>query len=78
MNNIRSNSNIQSNMLSDQAALALGVYNLNGDYISVSSDNDKMAYYLGDGWCTFPDLDNFDSEKLLRALTLKVNSNRII
>lgn len=34
-------------------------------------DSAKTAIYLGDGWCTFPDLDNFDSEKLLRAFTLK-------
>lgn len=33
---------------------------------------DKVIVYMGDGWCTFPDLDNFDSDKLLRALTLKV------
>ncbi len=37
-------------------------------------DSAKPAIYLGDGWCTFPDLDNFDSEKLLRAFTLKVRS----
>ena len=35
-------------------------------------DSAKPAIYLGDGWCTFPDLDNFDSEKLLKAFTLKV------
>lgn len=38
-----------------------------------TSDNEKAIVYMGDGWCTFPDLDNFDSDKLLRALTLQVN-----
>jgi hypothetical protein len=30
--------------------------------------------FIGDGWASFPDLDNFDSDLLLRVLTLKVNS----
>lgn len=34
-------------------------------------ETDRMAVHMGDGWCTFPDLDNFDAERLLRALTLK-------
>ena len=38
-----------------------------------SYDSAKPAIYLGDGWCTFPDLDNFDTDKLLKAFTLKVN-----
>ncbi len=29
--------------------------------------------FIGDGWACFPDLDNFDSDLLLRVLTLKVN-----
>ena len=41
------------------------------DYASMGADTDKVAVHMGDGWCTFPDLDNFDSEKLLKALTLK-------
>lgn len=43
-----------------------------GDYLYIGPDTDKVAVHMGDGWCTFPDLDNFDSEKLLKALTLKV------
>ena len=35
---------------------------------------DNQAVHMGDGWCTFSDLDNFDNEKLLQALTLKVKS----
>jgi hypothetical protein len=45
-----------------------------GDVNSQNNDSDKVIVYMGDGWCTFPDLDNFDSEKLLKALTLKVIS----
>ena len=47
---------------------------LNNDdvYASMGAiDTDKLAVHMGDGWCTFPDLDNFDSDKLLKALTLK-------
>lgn len=40
---------------------------------SVGNERDNAIVYMGDGWCTFPDLDNFDSDKLLRAFTLKVN-----
>jgi hypothetical protein len=40
------------------------------DSLSSLSYSDKIIQ-LGDGWCSFPDLDNFDSDKLLRALTLK-------
>jgi hypothetical protein len=36
-----------------------------------NNSNPFEAYFMGDGWCTFPDLDNFDSENLLRALTLR-------
>ncbi len=46
--------------------------NQNYPEIVSSYDSAKPAIYLGDGWCTFPDLDNFDSEKLLKAFTLKV------
>lgn len=42
------------------------------DMLIASGDSSKTAIYMGDGWCTFPDLDNFDSEKLLKAFTLKV------
>ena len=42
-----------------------------------SGESSKTAIYMGDGWCTFPDLDNFDSEKLLKAFTLKVDQNKI-
>ena len=42
------------------------------------SNTDKLAVQMGDGWCTFPDLDNFDSDKLLRALTLKVCLNLLV
>ena len=48
--------------------------NNNDDYIAsmgCSDSADKVAVQMGDGWCTFPDLDNFDSDKLLKALTLK-------
>lgn len=39
-----------------------------------TGDNtDKVIVYMGDGWCTFPDLDHFDSDRLLKALTLKVS-----
>ena len=41
------------------------------DYASMSNDTHMVAVHMGNGWCTFPDLDNFDSEKLLKALTLK-------
>ncbi len=35
------------------------------------SDNGEIIF-IGDGWASFPDLDNFDSDLLLRVLTLKV------
>jgi len=38
---------------------------------NIYEETDRMAVHLGDGWCTFPDLDNFDTDKLLKALTLK-------
>lgn len=52
--------------------------NTNLNYSEMTSTNEsiKPAIYMGDGWCTFPDLDNFDSEKLLKAFTLKVNSSQ--
>jgi hypothetical protein len=37
----------------------------------IADESDQVAVHLGDGWCTFPDLDNFDTDKLLKALTLK-------
>ena len=39
---------------------------------SKQQQQQSVAMHMGDGWCTFPDLDNFDADKLLRALTLKV------
>ena len=50
-------------------------FSFDNDFMSLS-DTDKIAVHMGDGWCTFPDLDNFDSQKLLRALTLKVTQLR--
>ena len=38
---------------------------------------DNPAIHMGDGWCTFADLDNFDNEKLLLALTLKVSIRKL-
>jgi hypothetical protein len=38
----------------------------------LTSSADNAALHMGDGWCTFADLDNFDNEKLLNSLTLKV------
>ncbi len=49
--------------------------NCYAEQIQLGDPGDKVAVHMGDGWCTFPDLDNFDSEKLLRALTLKVSSS---
>lgn len=49
------------------------VSNCYGEKIRIT-ENEKVAVHMGDGWCTFPDLDNFDSDRLLRALTLKVIS----
>ena len=46
--------------------------NISYSELVAANDSVKPAIYMGDGWCTFPDLDNFDSEKLLRAFTLKV------
>ncbi len=50
------------------------IYMSNTTNLTYSDGNDstKPAIYMGDGWCTFPDLDNFDSEILLKAFTLKV------
>lgn len=39
----------------------------------LTSSADNAALHMGDGWCTFADLDNFDNENLLNALTLKVS-----
>ncbi len=50
--------------------------NTNLNYSELANESVKPAIYMGDGWCTFPDLDNFDSEKLLRAFTLKVNTEK--
>jgi hypothetical protein len=51
----------------------MNAYSIENDFMSIT-DTDKVAVHMGDGWCTFPDLDNFDSNKLLRALCLKVIS----
>ena len=42
------------------------------DLTSSTASSDNAALHMGDGWCSFSDLDNFDNEKLLNALTLKV------
>jgi hypothetical protein len=36
------------------------------------TDGTSSTVAMSDGWYSFGDLDNFDSAKLLRALTLKV------
>jgi hypothetical protein len=42
-------------------------------YQQQNNESDKGgAVSMCDGWYSFADLDNFDSTKLLRALTLKV------
>lgn len=66
-----------SQLVVDMETLSESNTNYSGSSSSSSStaasgNNDKVIVYMGDGWCTFPDLDNFDSDKLLKALTLKV------
>ncbi len=57
---------------SDDYGSMMTMGNGNGNGGGTAADTtDTVAMYMGDGWCTFPDLDNFDSEKLLKALTLK-------
>lgn len=68
-NSYRGSSSSNNNIMID-----LSGNNQNYPELVSAYDSAKPAIYLGDGWCTFPDLDNFDSEKLLRAFTLKVRS----
>lgn len=58
LNQMRSNSSIKANLLMSPGALW-------------RESNDKVIIHFNDGWCSFPDLDTFDSDKLLRAFTLK-------
>ena len=44
----------------------------NYEAVAAPGNNSNVAISIGDGWCSFPDLDNFDSTRLLKALTLKV------
>jgi hypothetical protein len=75
MNNIYQNvPNDYSNKNSHYHPLVSNCYS---EQIRIA-DSEKVAVHMGDGWCTFPDLDNFDSDKLLRALTLKVIFEKII
>ena len=38
----------------------------------IMSDQGEIVF-IGDGWASFPDLDNFNSDLLLNVLTLKVS-----
>jgi hypothetical protein len=56
--------------------------NTNMSY-SIANSNKTLSdqgelIFIGDGWASFPDLDNFDSDLLLRILTLKVKLFQII
>lgn len=68
LNQMRSSSSIKSNLLKSPAVVSTAMSSPKEDY-------DRIIIYLSDGWCTFPDLDNFDSDKLLRAFTLKENDS---
>jgi hypothetical protein len=49
------------------------LYETNNQVYQLSDAIDRNgAVSMSDGWYSFADLDNFDSVKLLRALTLKV------